>query len=514
MALFGGSRPDHPMADIKQAKKLIADLPANDSVKALEEIAFWLDSLNRTEGFRVDLRFQIVDLLDQTAKLHQRKVSQEYLLTQRLQKFQENKLWTAVFDFWRLLANGYSLCIEQFQSGASGSGGIKNDLPAIVARVLRALTLQLKWVLLRYGPTESRIWGELGRLYHFAETKKFAVAVIQIYPGQHGQSSVRQEFLKALMLSVSSTDGLNPIQQEIAERTVAHFGGMYTLQEKPGPGCNFFFDLSMRKPPARVQKNSVPDTMMRFFGAGKALAGLSALIHETRQKEGIPADVNLGGNYETEVVLGVMQHLALYWSDEPPARSSERRKVATRLTVVHGYDEILRSVDPAADGAASEFEQVVDSESWIVENASEGGFGAIIPQVKGDWIKIGAVLGVQTETAKSWSAGVIRRITSDEHQQRRVGIQLLGRAAIPVRLAPAGMPSSGDAAREGAHALLLSTTPDKNGEIALLLKVGRYTSDQSLDMHVRDKTYLLMPSKLTEGGQDFDCAKFKVMQRA
>jgi len=31
---------------------------------------------------------------------------------------------------------------------------------------------------------------------------------------------------------------------------------------------------------------------------------------------------------------------------------------------------------------------------------------------------------------------------------------------------------------------------------------------------VRDKTYLLMPSRMVEGGEDFDWAKFKVMQRA
>ena len=35
----------------------------------------------------------------------------------------------------------------------------------------------------------------------------------------------------------------------------------------------------------------------------------------------------------------------------------------------------------------------------------------------------------------------------------------------------------------------------------------------SLEMMVRDKTYLLMPSRMVEGGEDFDWAKFKVMQK-
>ena len=46
----------------------------------------------------------------------------------------------------------------------------------------------------------------------------------------------------------------------------------------------------------------------------------------------------------------------------------------------------------------------------------------LIPQVKGDWLKVGNLLGVQTETAQFWGAGVVRRITRDEYQQRRVGI--------------------------------------------------------------------------------------------
>jgi hypothetical protein len=32
-------------------------------------------------------------------------------------------------------------------------------------------------------------------------------------------------------------------------------------------------------------------------------------------------------------------------------------------------------------------------------------------------------------------------------------------------------------------------------------------------MHVGSKVYYLLPSKLVDGGEDFDCAKFKIMQR-
>src|SRR6187399_2447031 len=76
---FVRTKPEHPLADIKQARKVISELPVTDSVKALELICFWLDSIANTNDFRTDLRFQLIDLLDQAAKIHQRKIGQEYL---------------------------------------------------------------------------------------------------------------------------------------------------------------------------------------------------------------------------------------------------------------------------------------------------------------------------------------------------------------------------------------------------------------------------------------------------
>ena len=512
MALFGGSKPDHPMADPKQARSLIAEFPVQDATKALEEVTFWLDSVSRTEGFKLDYRFELYDALDQAAKIHQRKLSQDYLATDRQEKFRENKLWNTIFDFWKTLGACYNQCVEQFQAGASGAGAIKKDLPVILARALRALTLQLKWSALRYGPVDDRVWGELGRLFLFAEAKRLNAAQIDIYPGSHGQGTVEQEFLKSLMLGVSSTDGLTPIRQEIAERLVAHFGRMYHMQAKPGPGCNYYFDLSMRKPAARVMKDFEPNPTIRYFGPGKAQPALRQMIENIRLTNAVPSDVNLGGSYEIDLVLAVMEHLALYWADKPPARSSERRKTATRLTVVHGMEQILHCIRPPEEDVSLDFHGQSAGESWIVENISEGGFGAIVPPVKGDWIKVGSLLGVQGETSKFWGAGVVRRLTCDEFQQRRVGIQLISKAIIPVRLSPAGNVSSINVMREGQAAVLLSTAPDKNGDISLLLNVGSYTQTQPLEMRVRGKQYYLMPRRLVEGGDDFDWGKFKVMR--
>src|SRR5258708_20789205 len=50
LKLFGGGA-DHPMSNPKEARRILDALPAED-LKALEELAHWLESLSLLEGFK------------------------------------------------------------------------------------------------------------------------------------------------------------------------------------------------------------------------------------------------------------------------------------------------------------------------------------------------------------------------------------------------------------------------------------------------------------------------------
>lgn len=510
---LGGGSVDHPMADPKRAREIVAELPAGDSAKALAEIAEWLDSLNHTDGFKLDRRFEIADLLDGAARSHQRKLAQEYLTMPRQQKFQENRLWNGLFGFWKQLGDAYMRCVNEHESGTSGATAIRKSLPAILARAMRALGAQLKLDLLRYGPVAPRIWTELAGLFRLAEQKGFLDDVISMYPGAHGESTIKREFLKPLMLSATSTDGLLPLRQDFAERAVVHVAPSFRLTNRP-EGCTHCFDLAAAKPPVRRFQGAAPTASMRFFGAGEALARLNQLLEQVAARGALPQDANFGGNFEKEFVLGVLGHIVQVWSDKPPARGSERRSIAGRITVVPGMNEILGALSPATNDTLDfSSDQNGNFESWIVENMSDGGYGAIIPPKKSDWVKIGALIGVQGEAAKYWGVGVVRRISHDDKQQRRVGIQLLSKTAIPVKVSRSSSTLSFVGNREPQPAILLSTAPDRQGEVGVVMREGFFDSRDSLEMTVKDKSYLLMPSKMVEDGEDFDWAKFKIMQR-
>lgn len=510
-----GGKVDHPMSDAKQARQLIDELPANDPAKVIEDVTYWLDTINQTGEFKLNQRFENIDLLDGAARNHVRKLSQDYLAMPRQLKFQENRLWNAIFGLWRQLGDGYLHCLKQYEDGLIGMTIIRKSLPVIVARIIRALTFQLKWKLLRYGPVEPRIWSELAQVYSVAEQNGFADGAIAIYPGARGEGTVKREFLTAMMLSAASPEGLPPLRQEIAERTAAHLAAAFRISNRPD-GCTHCVDLAAPGPAVRLFKGVGPKATLRFFGAGKGLADLNQLIGKILATGAVPEGVNLGGDYGKDNVIGTFRHLAQYWSDQPPARSSERRPTAGRITVVPGLKDILRTLDPSDDDTLDfSLNQAAGSgESWIVEDVSDGGYGAVIPTVKSEWIRVGTLVGLQSDASKYWGVGLIRRIVRDEQQQRHVGIQVLTTTAIPVKLSMSQTLSFTHADRESERAILLSTGPDARGEIGVVMRGGLFNSRDSLDMTVRDKSFLLMPVSLVEGGEDFDWAKFKIRERA
>jgi hypothetical protein len=508
---MGGGMTGHPLADPRQARQIVEALPAKDAVKTLEEVAEWLESLNQTDGLALDRRFESIELLDGAARRHQRELTKDYLSTPRVQKFQENRLWNAEFSFCMQLGEAYVRCLKESLSGFSGASPIHDSLPAIAARALRALGLQLKWTLLRYGLVEDRIWGEIAQLYRLSEQREILNVPVTLYPGPVGETTVKREFLKALLLAASSTDGLPPVRQDIAERVIAHFAGAFVLSARP-EGCTHSFDLAAPRCPARLLKTADPAATLLFFGAGDGLTRLNLLSQLAHARGAVPADINLGGAYSHDVVLGVLKHLEQYWSDRAPARGSERRPTAARITVLPGADEIFAVLDPSTSNDL-DFSRNQTAESWIVENVSDGGCGAIIPSQKTDWVKVGTLIGMKGETSNYLGIGLIRRITRDSHQQRRVGIQLLTKAAIPVKVSKSNTMSSIDLDLSTETAILLSASPDANGEIGVLLGDSVFNGRDSYDLIFRDQSYVLTPSTIIEAGEDFDWAKFKVTHR-
>lgn len=507
---FGRGKPEHPLADSVKVRELIAKLPANDSAKALGEIATWLELMNRADDLELEHRFKNLDLLDGASRDHERTVLQEYLATPRQKKSHEQKLWTAAYSFWRELSAGYQQCLRQCEKGSTGAS--KASLPIFVGRALRALRQQLRWALLRYEAAEPRVWADLARLYQFAETAGFVDEAIAVYPGSSGSGTVKQEFLKSLMLAASSTESLQPVGQDIATRLVAHCCKSFVIAKEPRAECTHWFDFASPKSPLRLVRDPPVSATVRYIGAGSALKDLEQIRAHIAYTRSLPEGLDLNGKqHDDEILLALLKHLEQDWAGKSQARRFERRKVATRITVVPGLTDIIEALEFAINDSLDFTHQAV-AESWIAEDMSKGGYGAVIPAVSGDWVEVGSLVGVEGESFRVWRVGLIRRVARNEQQQQRVGVQLLTQNATLVKLRwkAAGAPAKA-APAVAAPAVLISSAPKVQKEVDVVVKKGLLDQQLVIEMEVADATHRLKVKDTIERGSGYEIVRFEVM---
>ncbi len=503
LKLFGGAKVDHPMADLKEARNILQHLQGDEAYKAIEEAAHWLESVRGQEGFKPEVRAQLFCLIDDAAQVPMRKLQRDYLSSARLSRFQEQRLWNAIHGYWKQAATSFVFCIDLYASGIKGVDTLKPSLPLLTVRALRTLAAQIKWQYIRYGPFEGSLWGTVAKVYAFAEVQKIATAKVAVHPGVPGDSSAEQEFLRAAMLAASSPDCLAPVEMELAERLIAHFSASFRLALDQQPDIAHWIDLATDQPPLRLARPPQHAPTLRFFAAGKALEDLELMVQSMEKGHQIPAGLNLGSAYEPDTVLEVLRHLAIYWSPKFPPRRHPRHRVKSRLLVSPGYAGILQELG-SLESLDFDPNRI---ENWVVEDVSAGGFGALIPQVKGEWLKIGCLAGLQPEGGDNWVIGIIRRISRDAKQQGSVGIQTLGRIAVRIALREQGAPLGSEEV-----AILLNPSFDAL-EAQLLLRHGIFEPGRSFEFDYEGKSIMLTSVAVEERGDDFELVRGKQMIR-
>ncbi len=496
LGIFNGPRSGHPLADLKEAKQLLEALPAGEPLRALEEITQWLDSVRAEASFTPETRAQLVQLLDEAGQAPARKLARDYLSASRIGKQQESQFWTAIHAFWEQSALGYATCIDAYATGAKGGDALKRSLPLLGVRALRALAAQLKWLQLRYGPPDERLWTILCRIYALLASRKLSKVSVAVYPGIAGESTPELEFLRAAMFSACSPGSLLPAEIEIFERAIALWSPHFVLVPVHQPDTPYWIDFAESKPPVRMARPPQPGPGVRFFGAGRAAAELEALAQQIRKHREVPAALSLGGACTPDAVLGVLEHLEHSWSPKLAERRHPRHRVKSRLTIAWGFDGILEVLRPCATSTLDG----TRFESWIVENVSVGGFGALVPQVRGDWLKIGCLLAMQPEGGDNWLIGVVRRLSRPSLSQAAVGIQTLARSAAPIELrVQVGATTTLD-----TETAILLDPNQLGGEVQILLPAGVHAPGESFTFDYKGLRTRLLPVGVAERRSDYE----------
>jgi hypothetical protein len=497
-------RSNHPLADEEAAKHLLAHLSCIDSLSALQRLSELLDGLKIARGIGLGRLYDIVDAVDRTGRAHYRSASQEFLgHRHRLTRFQGNRIWTGAGEYVTQLAEAYQCCLAQFLSGTSGAAGLRPHIARIIGRAIRLQAAALKWDYLCYTSHFGK-WAELYRLHYIAEVRGWKQDKVLLYRGGR-LSTPESEFMQALLLAAASPQALLPEQIDAAERIIASLGvgGHLSLSNPERAKQPYFFDPASSAPPVRELAGIRPPLTARRFGAGGAEAELRQFLR--RAQKGILGRGELGlQGVSSEMLESTMQHLLRYWCELPADRRHVRQRRANGVVVVHGFQEVVANVA----NMLVQYPLMSSQEVWIVENAADGGVGAVVKRPQGAWVSVGTLLAYRYADAAIWNAGIVRHLNEDDDQTLGVGVQVVaqGGVAISVRTARprADVPDS------GVLCVWLAGAGCNADEMQLLMPASLYSASSVMEATLYDRRYLLSPVKLLETGSDYEIALFKL----
>ena len=414
------AKGEHPLADAREAKRVLGELPAKDPVAALDSAGAWLESLPATTDFRPERRLELILQIDETVLPQTRRLCREYLTAKRLGRTQEFRHWQINRRYWGHLVVAYEDVMVRYLGGEKGADAIKSHLPLLCARLLHAYSGRLKWDLFRYGPIDPQVWAASGGAYLAALQARAHRKSIRLY-GADSETTVEAEYLRLLIFQASSMDNLLPVEIEIAERIIAHVLTTFTLIDHAHPDNVYWVDIQKPLRPTRLAKLPEITPGLRFFNTRSALDALAKLRAAVDMTGNLPAEINFGGQYSAQLALPVMNHLATCWAPVPPMRDHPRHRIKSRMTVTSGMANVYQRV------AGLPISPDELGESWVVEDVSQGGIGAHVALIGQDWLRVGCLLGMQPEGGNNWLIGVVRRFSRESDAIGVVGVQTLSR---------------------------------------------------------------------------------------
>jgi hypothetical protein len=483
---FFSAKPDHPLADPREARRIVAEIAAHEPVAALGEAAGWFESLAGVDGFPPALRLDRIAEIAAASLPQARRQGRDFLAGGRQTRLQEQQAWQRNQGYWTQFAQALDRCLDDADADPKLAEALRPRLGDLLAGLLIAHAGRLRWARLRHGLADGALWTRLGDIYLRAVKEKLAEREAQPFGPGEGATTPAGEYLKALVFQASSLDNLLPLEIGLAERFIAYFLPHFVFGAEPRPDSIYWVDAGKPLPPTRLAK--VPDVTpgLRFFGPGQALAAVQQMRARIAASGALPAEVNLGGQYSVAVVLPVLDHLAMCWSPKPPTRNFPRHRIKSRVGIVGGLPALHQRLGDTLGG----FDDV---ESWLVDDVSQGGMGVKLPLQRNDWVRVGALVGMQPEGGDNWLVGAVRRFTRETELQGSVGIETLSKTPRAVTAAAGGFET----------ALVLLDPPRDDSSIRVLLAPGDWEEGIPLVTRIDGRRWRLHPDERLEAAEDW-----------
>lgn len=499
LGLFGNN-VDHPMADIKSTQKLLDEVPKNDPLKALLELTSWIESVTVEPDFRSDYQLSLLRLLHETARPHERWLTQEYFAVTAPQRPLESRLCMALSQYYLQDSLACINVLRRYRNRDRGAAAMKADLPLVTTRGIGAVMGRLKYAAACYVPVEHTAWEQLAEFYSTAESLRYLDDPVSMYAGENANSSVRHEFATVLMWYAFCAGTASRLDFHLAQLLAAHLRACFTVDADCGPDCVLDFDLLHPAPPIRISSARSRQSGLLFIGVEGLQESIEACI-KSLENNLVPEEVNREGNYDAGLVRNVLRRLSVCWTLPQQARRNARHKVKVNIRVVKGFSSLMKN-------AGSGVDLVNDEEAvWKTDDISNNGFHTVLPPQSAEGLQIGSIIGTQPENIRHWGVGIVRRLMRDRQNKLHVGVELLSNRVHIVRLREL----NSDIWVEGQTVLWLD--PENPDEASLLMQPHTFFSGRSLQLRMDKRHFQLIPLVLLEMGKDYDFARYRKIEQ-
>jgi hypothetical protein len=265
--------------------------------------------------------------------------------------------------------------------------------------------------------------------------------------------SVEQEYLKALLLMRLDSGNFTPDQVEWVAKQLDAWSASLALVPPPGPGANFFVDLTGSQG-LRRQDRAPAGARLLFLDASpiytqivERMRWLPEHDDETPKPDDLPP---------REQRLLLMRLASLYGPDaiaQSPratrfATEAEVRVVMALGPLTRAVAEIDRLPDTArTPGVAASFDEITEmivpnagpetisrrirGSLWKMQDRSDTGCRLTAPEKQAP-TKLGEILALKE--GETWALAVVRRMQRHQVDETTVGVEIIGRRLVRVLL--------------------------------------------------------------------------------
>jgi len=344
------SPTNSPYLKVRDAEKWIASLPTAHVGETARLVYKALAEINRT-SIPANQRLKLAELFRApvtyvTDALERHFIGQAFPLSPKNQKVAE----LAREVHWEL-ALSYKVVVEQSVGGFNQRVDGK-ELVTALQRAIQCLGLVLLRIYQVYGSKPEQIWGEMHRLYLFAEHNGLHLQAVKDTVGRTG--SVADTYKQALLLALANPyrlpqNEIARIHHALAEWIV--YADILLSDENPTPAALFAFNLESDEPPTYfAPEQTAGGQFVRLLETSQLTRIVRELVVETEQDQTAPNALISPIDPDGKFQQATLRRLILSWGAVPKRNFSRRGKnepikITLGLNATHHFIEQYSTSD-------------------------------------------------------------------------------------------------------------------------------------------------------------------------